>query len=388
MNKNTIRKQIRNKLIEYYSCYLGIGKKIEKKLLFVSFDGKQYSCNPRAISERMHELYPEYEIVWYLKTADKYDVVPNYVRTVTTRKGFLKEMVTSFCVVTNKQFEEGTYKRNKQFFVQTWHGDIGIKKILYDAWEDLANIKNKPVPIKDNELTDVCIAGSDLAEEVYRSAFRYKGFVLKEGTPRNDKLCRDNSVLSRKIKKIFNIGEKTKIVLFAPTFRDRKGKKQESFVDLKRVLSVLNSKTGENWICLYRAHVGFELNITPSESIINVSDYPDMADLLAICDMLITDYSACAGDFLLRKKAVVLAIFDYEEYLDSCRTLKIDPVKAGFLFAFNQEELERLLANLTEKQILINCESLMNRFKIVFNPDSSKVICDIIDKEYKKIFCR
>lgn len=42
-----------------YSCF----HKMEKKVLFQSFDGKQYSDNPRAISEKLHELFPDYKIV-------------------------------------------------------------------------------------------------------------------------------------------------------------------------------------------------------------------------------------------------------------------------------------------------------------------------------------
>ena len=387
MKKNTFRKQLRNIVNKYYTCYLGIGKKIQKKIIFSSFDGKQYSCNPRAISERMHELFPDYKIVWYLKYDVKYNLLPDYVKIVKSKKEYLKEMASSFCIISNIQYEPDIYKRKKQFFIQTWHGDIGIKKILYDAWDD-TNIKGTPVPIIDNIVTDVCISGSNLSEGVYRTAFKYDGFILKKGTPRNDVLCRNDISVCNRIKKLLNIGEKTKIILFAPTFRDRRGKKQESNIDLERVLKVLNSKSNDNWICLYRAHVGFELDIKPSERLINVSEYPDMADLLAISDILITDYSACAGDFLLREKLVVLAMFDYNEYTQNCRSFKIDPMESGFIVAYNQKGLEDILSKYTNEQAKENCQMLINKFGIVRNSDSSKEICSIINDEYKKRFVR
>ena len=34
---------------------------VDKKVLFESFGGKQYADNPRAISEKMHELYPDFD---------------------------------------------------------------------------------------------------------------------------------------------------------------------------------------------------------------------------------------------------------------------------------------------------------------------------------------
>ncbi|MBC8838319.1 CDP-glycerol glycerophosphotransferase family protein, partial [Escherichia coli] len=33
-------------------------------VIFESFSGKQYSCNPRAIYEYMEEHNPEYELLW------------------------------------------------------------------------------------------------------------------------------------------------------------------------------------------------------------------------------------------------------------------------------------------------------------------------------------
>ena len=101
MKKNTFRKQLRNIINKYYTCYLGIGKKIQKKIIFSSFDGKQYSCNPRAISERMHELFPDYKIVWYLKYDVKYNLLPDYVKIVQSKKEYLKEMASSFCIISN-----------------------------------------------------------------------------------------------------------------------------------------------------------------------------------------------------------------------------------------------------------------------------------------------
>ena len=40
------------------------GRKIEKKVVFESYSGRHYSDNPRFISEKMHELYPDYRLVW------------------------------------------------------------------------------------------------------------------------------------------------------------------------------------------------------------------------------------------------------------------------------------------------------------------------------------
>ena len=71
-----------------------------------------------------------------------------------------------------------------------------------------------------------------------------------------------------------------------------------------------------------------------------------MADLLLIADLLITDYSSCAGDFLLTGRPLVLAHFDIKHYEEQGRSLWVDPVEAGYLVAKNQDELNQILSNL------------------------------------------
>lgn len=55
-----------------------------------------------------------------------------------------------------------------------------------------------------------------------------------------------------------------------------------------------------------------------------------MADLLLISDLLITDYSSCAGDFIRKNKGAIFAVFDKEEYQEKCREIPFDIEKAGF----------------------------------------------------------
>ena len=115
---------------------------------------------------------------------------------------------------------------------------------------------------------------------------------------------------------------------------------------------------------------------------LDVSQYPDMADLLSISDMLITDYSSCAGDFILRHKPVILAMFDYEEYVKNCRSFNFIPEEAGFIIAMNQRELELILDTYSDKDYSENCESIIRHFNITESGNSAAQICEIINIEY------
>ncbi len=368
------------KIIYYIYC---VGKPIEKKIVFQSFGGKQYSDNPRAISEKMRELFPEYKIVWYIKDSSKIDnFIPSYVKKVDRKVLFYKELSTAFCYVTNTENGPNIIKRRNQYFIQTWHADRAIKKVLYDA-DDLSGLFFK---IIDNEITDLCISGSELGTRVYRSAFRYNGKILEEGMPRNDKLVINDENEINNIKRKFGFSYSDHILLYAPSFRDKTRSKQDINVDLIRVKEILE-KNGEQWKVLVRAHSasnGLLLSEKNKGDYIDVTTYPDMTDLLLISDLLITDYSSSSGDFVLRNKMVVLAMFDYKSYTENCRGLVFDPEQAGFYVAYDQARLEEIIENRAELDIRLNCETIKKEFKINETGRSSEKICCIISDEYKK----
>ena len=377
-----IKERIKIYLQRFFVIIYGKTHKIQKKVLFESFNGKQYSDNTRTISEKLHELYPEFEIVWKINNLNENIklIIPEYVRIVNKIQ-FFKELATCFAYVTNGNMIPNKYKKKGQFFVQTWHADRAIKRVLYDNIDE--NEGKRLFPITDNKVTDLCVAGSDLGEEVYRTAFKYKGEVLKVGSPRNDALVNANDTIIKNIKKKLNLNNGKKILLYAPTFRDYLNSLQKIDVDIENVLKILNEK--EDWICLIRTHSmskGFE--DVKNDRIINVTNYPDMTDLLLISDMLITDYSSSASDYILLHRPVILAMFDRKEYEEKCRKFRIDPDEAGFITAYNQEELNSILKNYTEQDFEKSCEKLFNYFKINETGKSAEEICYRINKEWTK----
>ena len=53
----------------------------KNRAVFLSFDARSYSDNPRYISEKLHELRPETEIVWMFRNFDaKKKLLPGYAR--------------------------------------------------------------------------------------------------------------------------------------------------------------------------------------------------------------------------------------------------------------------------------------------------------------------
>ena len=332
--------------------------------MFECCGGKHYSDNPRAISEKMHEMFPDYKLVWGItsQSVREKDYIPEYVETFPINSLHYRSIRSrAFALVRSEVMTDDLSKRKGQMFIQTWHGDRGIKKILFDSL-DARGLNHKLYNFYDYKLTDIFVIGSDYAEKRIKTAFKYTGEVLKKGCPRNDCLldAKDNTSLKERI----GIHSDEKTLLYAPTLR-RNSKVIQGNINISETLKALSS-SGEKWVCLVRAHpksIGIETD--DNSSVIDVTDYPDMADLLVITDFLITDYSSCAGDFIVTKKPLILVQFDRETYLKEDRTLNVDVEEAGFIIARSQDELNDIIRNTSIADYRQVAEKLCNKIAII-----------------------
>ena len=323
--------------------------KTSRIVYFSSFGGKQYSDSPRAISEILHKLDPTITIVWAI-TPYKNIALPKYITTVNPNSiNHLKVRSIANVWVMNNDISTfwGDFKGENTLFINTYHGDRGFKKVGFAAMTD-QGIKYHCKDSLEPSHADIFLTGSTYGEKLAIEGLHTRCEFMKYGIPRNDKLVH----LSRyrdeitSIKQVLNINSNTKVLLFAPTFRDNTNGLQHTAIDIPQALSALESNN-EKWICLVRAHTASKgLYIDNNPQIIDVSNYSDMADLLMIADCLITDYSSSAGDFILTEKPVVLVHFDKQDYIENARTLCFDPDISGFLIAKTQKELNKILSKI------------------------------------------
>ena len=370
---------IYSKLAYFVFRGYGLVHPIQKKVVFSSFFGKQYSDNPRAICEKMHELYPDYELVWLLNNKEN-ELIPDYVRIVAQSDGIFawgKEITTAASYVYNVEIKTRIFRKKQQSFIQTWHGDRGVKKILKQ--------RNPSLEMYDHKLTTLCVAGSEFGKNLYHSAFGYYGHIMESGCPRNDCLIVKTESKKIETKKRLGIPQDCKVLLYAPTFRDNaKDKPQICNINIVRTLDSFPSN--ENWVCLIRAHVasaGIEEKHT-DKRIYNVTSYPDMADILGITDCLITDYSSCAMDFAITGRPLILALFDKEEYERDCREFSSDPVAAGFVIAYNQAELEEKIQTVSLIEYEEANKRVNNYYGVVETGHSAEDVCEYIDSFYRE----
>ena len=359
------------------------GGVVKNRVVFVSFSGKSYSDNPRSISEALHKVSPDVQIVWIMSGGEKKkQILPDYVKCVDSANKLLiyRHLLTASVFVSNVSLPQ-IEKSKKQLFIQTWHGDKAFKKVLNDS---PFVSKDYYVPEQIEGYCDLAVAGSEYGKRQYESAFRYKGKILMEGTPRNDRLVQNDPELQKELKKALNIPENTKLMLYAPTLRreasQSKQKQQIQDLDISATLDCLEKKDGCRWICLLRAHPAM-VGLTGAgedSRIMDVSGYEDMADLLLISDMLITDYSSCAGDFALLRRPLVLYQADRQEYLEKDRTFYFDIDESPYFVAQNQEQLEQIIAGMTAEKAAENCEEILKFYGDCETGHAAEAVAKII----------
>src|SRR5262249_61248103 len=134
-----------------------------------------------------------------------------------------------------------------------------------------------------------------------------------------------------------------RIVLYAPTWRDDAPPRAAGYgfprhLDLDAVARAL----GPDDIVLVRAHQMIREALvtgTTDGRVADVTSYADMADLLLIADVLITDYSSAMFDFAVTGRPMLFFTYDLEQYRDQLR---------GFCFDFEAEAPGPLLASSEE----------------------------------------
>lgn len=358
-----------------------------QKILFENFHGLGYGDSPKYVCEELLKNRNDLDLVWVVKPG-VYSNVPEGVRTVEIyTEEFYRELYTAHIWISNVRKYQSVLKRNGQFYIQTWHG-FALKRIEADA-EIISNGISAPyfdAGKKDSKMIDVIISNAQAMTQIYKTGFWYDGDVKEYGTPRNDVLFRDNTALKNVLKAKYGIQQEDKIVMYAPTFRSSY-KINPLDVDISLMLESLERKTKCNWVCALRLHPNIankKNDFSYGEKIISVTDYPDIMELLAVTDALVTDYSSIMFDFMITKKPVFLYAKDLDYYRNSDRGFYFDYEKLPFPISLTNEKLAENIMAYSEKEYFSRLEQFMEENGFCDDGFASKRVAEIIYKELEK----
>jgi CDP-glycerol glycerophosphotransferase len=226
-------------------------------------------------------------------------------------------------VFANNQMPNIYRKARRTRYVQTWHGGGALKKVGWDAAAQLSEryLRNFS---RDVGFWDHLLTTSPLATEILRRAFRYDGDVIETGHPRTDLLIEQSRPENaQKLRATLGLPADARLILYGPTWRERPT--DPAFV--AQTMRTWEAGLGPSDILLVRAHNHDKVlahYAGSTDRVVNVSRYPDAQDLLAISDVLVTDYSSMFFDFAVTGRPIIFFPYDLEEYRDEARGFYVD----------------------------------------------------------------
>jgi len=205
--------------------------------------------------------------------------------------------------------------------IQTWHACGAFKKVGYSLLDKTFGADEeltRRVRIHSNY--DVCLVASKSSAPHYAEAFGQplERFESRFGIPRTDVFFGEEQLARTReaVRRRYGLLDGRRVILYAPTFRGDTIASARATDDLD--LELLHETLGEDHVVLVRLHPFIHSRTVIGPSLagfaIDVSDYPDINELMLVSDVLVTDYSSAIFEYALLGRPMVFFAPDYEAY--------------------------------------------------------------------------
>lgn len=271
----------------------------------------------------------------------------------------------------------------KHHFINLWHG-IPLKRIgnsvISSGNKKKRSAEKYSMVISSSDIDRLAMASS-IAGSEYRS-------VAITGLPRNDFILCKSADLPKDLQdeshEIRMLKKDKKLVLYAPTFRDKTEQSYEftsqEKLDLKNILDKHDAVLG------IREHMASkESNLSIKKQLlelnpIDMNKFPNIEMIYRNTDILITDYSSCFIDFMLTNNPIVNFSYDHDNYTNKERGLFYDmelvfPNTINKLFPDFIHSLDAALSNKIDTNHYLNCKKIFFKY---FDSQNSKRVAELI----------
>ena len=308
-----------------------------------SYTGQVATDSPLAIHHALRRLRPDLDLRWGV--ADRSTVVPAGGSPVLIRSREWYDLLAGAgWVVTNIDMERWFVKRPDQRLLQSFHG-YPSKLMGISAWE-AKNFTRRRIERQLRRTSgtwDLLLTPNPAMSEHYRREYEYDGKILAEGYPRDDALLApDADEVRSRTRSRLGIPDGARVVLYAPTWRDDlatnfRAAAAVDQLDVERAAREL----GEGYVFLLRGHRFHRprSGSTLGARLRDVTEYPEVNDLILSSDAAVLDYSSLRFDFALTGRPIVFLVPDLDRYEGRVR---------GFLFDFRSSAPGPLVASTDE----------------------------------------
>lgn len=284
---------------------------VSRGVFLESWYGKTFSDNPAPMVKSLRDAGVPGP--YYVAVADFSVAFPPETHPVIVgSKDYWKALGSSRVVIFNTWLPSEYKKRTDQFIVQTWHG-TPLKSLGMDVPHRIGSKTSAKNLGRGSAMWDLLVSQSSYATEIFRRAYLYEGEVAEVGYPRNDALADvDPQGLRRLVRSKLALSDDAQVILYAPTWRPE-DKGSVGPLDVVALLDLLPRR-------FHIAVRGHSVTLRrgsnlAGERIVDVTSYPEPAELMAMSDLLVTDYSSIMFDYAASGRPILYYTPDYEEYV-------------------------------------------------------------------------
>lgn len=327
----TIGANVMKSRASLYAEYYNTCPVEDKTVLYEAFYGRGMLCNVNGIFHAFMKRrdFSEYTHIWVIEDFEsndailkEYEDMPNVRFVEFLSDEYFKCLASTKYLINNVMFPAYFVKKDEQVYINTWHG-IPLKTLGYDQVNGNMATGNT---IRNFLSTDYLVSPCAYHTEIYKHAFKlegiYNGKIIEEGQPRNDlTIHADREVILERMKRNgVRIEKGKKIILYAPTWKGQNYSNptvnpDEYFEFIQYIESRVDT---EKYQVLVKPHqVVYQYM---KEETANTEQFVpavlDANEVLAVTDILISDYSSIYFDFMVTGRPILFYIPDIDSYTD------------------------------------------------------------------------
>ncbi|MGX6970530.1 CDP-glycerol glycerophosphotransferase family protein [Vagococcus bubulae] len=350
------------KRVETYTHYF-INESVEKKTIFYeSRDGKSFTDSPlwMCLYLLKKDVDKQYTHIWSIQSSEemtyfmtRFKEYDNVLFVERNSDEYLKWLTKAEVLINNATFQSFVTIKKEQTYINTWHG-TPLKTMGFDIPGNPSDARNV---VRNFFMADVLLSPNAHTTNMFLDSFRlrnnYQGVILEGGYPRMDATFSHNhDTLIRSLhERGIKLDLSKQLLLYTPTCKSGEASYTEQ--EIRQMISettVLRKKFGDTYNILIKVHP-FIYDKAKKEEELNsylIPDGIDTNELLAMVDVLVTDYSSIFFDFLVTDKPIIFYCWDDDLYSHE-RGKYFDYDELPGPVAFNLDELIDILQHLKKR---------------------------------------
>lgn len=332
-----------------YCKHLSISENV---ILYENMHGVGIGDSPYALFLKIynHSCYKNWIHVWSIAHENyipsELKSLPNVIFILRDSDGFLRYLATAKVLINNVTWPEFFIRRNEQIYLNTWHG-TPMKTLGRDIKSNPYETNN----IARNFLQATHLAHSNkFTENILLSRFSIKSICSEKsavtGYPRIDLSLNLGEAEKLSLRRKLGIPDGKKILLYAPTWRGAKVARNEVDNSLEMIQSAIEACNElQNYVVVFRGHQAIERFVNHFPSCLVAMQTIPTNHLLAITDILMTDYSSIAFDYMALKRPIIYFCPDIDKYRRE-RGFYVEPHELPGYYCDSIDKLNMIIKNI------------------------------------------